>query len=207
MILRGKQLGIFDKNQRIGSQYIGVSPWIDKQIAVGVVIERKRYFSCFAELLYQLCFGLAKGSSTSKGFRAAVGRRPAVVVSPIVAIITIEVNPKRAVTIIAPVFTPHPATVGISGMVVYIAIGVDTGNKVHLQIVDKVLNFRITIVVFHEIPHLVQHLLQRGRFAGMSKGCVKHSRFFLIYLGVVGNPYPVHRPSFDGISCPNGLFG
>ena len=132
VILRGKQLGIFDKNQRIGSQYIGVSPWIDKQIAVGVVIERKRYFSCFAELLYQLCFGLAKGSSTSKGFRAAVGRRPAVVVSPIVAIITIEVNPKRAVTIIAPVFTPHPATVGISGVVVYIAIGVNTRDKVHL---------------------------------------------------------------------------
>ena len=62
---------------------------------------------------------------------------------PSIAVISVEVNAHRAISVRAAIFPPQPATLREIHLIVQVAVGVHTRHKVKSSIIEQVVDLRI----------------------------------------------------------------
>ena len=153
------------ENHRVWCRCIVVSPWVDQEVAVGVIIEGQFEIMRIAEILHGLRFRFGEGGRTAIGVTAFKRRRPFIIIRPFMAVVAVEVYPvilgiKLAITVIithvfAEVVGEDIICFVIAGYIVVEAIGIDDRYEIQFGLVYDLSDHGILLIVFEEIPHVV----------------------------------------------------
>ena len=149
--------------------------WEKDILSISMRIESSNKMVILNQPTHGLCLWLRERCSTTVGIVALT--KACSGCSPAIRIVSVEVNAIRTTRIQSSVFTPHPTSIWIGGLVVNITIRIDARHKIKLHMIYDVLNFRIHLIIIEEIPHKKHSLHQTHWLSGMMYGRIQNLWF------------------------------
>ena len=193
-----------DEHPVVGGGGVLVRPRVEVELVVGVVVVRRLEVVQRAEVTEHLGLGLRERRGPAVGGAPRVGRRSAVVVSPFVAEVPVQIHAVEAVddrvaVVVPKILAPEPERSGTfpGVLVADVAIRVDHGDEPGLAMIDDVRELRIDPVVVDEGEQEVQDRLHPPRFARMGERGEKHLRAGSQGLHVRGHGQSEDRPTLE----------